>query len=274
MKDASVNPWFLLQGALVLLPALAGCTQQTSAGSNAATDDAASIARVGPGVAPPAPGPQPTSADPSEQQSIYRIRQPGSRVAVGSHVVIGGPAVQVTATSRDTLWIQEAGDSGTCDTGNDVVAYRAIVVTSKSPLPALERGQLVEVEGILEETNGRRTIKDAVIRPSGTVAKPYAPHCERDGDSLASDALDGVLVLTAGTTNGQPPPMSDGTWSLSPCFGMQPQVAIGGAMVTYSEWSASWHWVRGVITRSGSVPRIEPRDLEDILWRSSNDTCL
>jgi len=272
MLEGTRNTGFWMLAALVTAPLMGGCMARTSPDTSAPSEEV--VAQVGKGptvtLPPPATAPSPVA----EEQSIFRIRQPKSRVAAGTRVVIGGPAVQVTASGDHTLWIQEAGDSGRCETGNDVVAYRAIVVTTEGPVPTLARGQLVEVEGVVAESYGHRTIASAVIRPSTVMGVPYAAHCDRDGSSLSSDALDGVLVLTAGTTSGQESPAQDGTWSLAPCFGEIPSIVIGASLVPHASWSESWHWVRGVVTRRASVVRIEPRDGEDILSHRANDACL
>jgi hypothetical protein len=208
-------------------------------------------------------------------ESIFRLRHPGNRIAAGTRVVLSGSTIQVTATSGSQVWIQEAGGDSRCDMGDDAVAYRAIVVTPSGHVPQLARGQRVQVEGVVSDAGGHRTLEAATVVPVGVPGEPYVPHCQRDASKLDSDALDGVLVVTAGTTESLEPPTSGGAWSLAICFGTSPAFLVIGAEMTRNDaWRPSWYWVTGVLIREASGPRLEPRDAEDIVVRRSDDACL
>lgn len=265
---------WLVSLASVTLLALPGCSAEADPAPVGA-DEANSAASSGPAAPAPLPAAQHGGKDMSEQ-SIHLIRRPDSRVPVGARVVIGGPAIKVTAWSRERIWIQESGDSGLCEIGDEAVAYRAITVVSATSTPALATGQRVEIEGtVIADASGRRSIGDALVKLIGEPGEPYEAHCERDAVALASPALDDVLVLTAGTTENHPAPAADGTWSLTPCFhGEGSAVAVGASMASYESWRSGWHWLRGVRPRTSAGPRIEPRDADDFFGFRRNDACL
>jgi hypothetical protein len=270
--DGSKNRWLAVALGLVAGIALAGCA--TTSAEQRPTQEAESSAS-GPASPGAETAPLPPSPVVPTEQSILRIRQPGNRVAAGTRVVLGGSTIQVTATSATHVWIQEAGGDGRCEVGDDVVAYRAIEVSPSGAIPRLARGQRVEVEGTVTDVDGHRVLTDATVKPIGAPGEPYVAHCQRDGSKLAEDALDAVLVITAGSTESVEPPGADGAWSLTPCFGTSaPSIAIGAEMAGNPEWSPSWYWVTGVITRHASVLALEPRDTDDIVVRHSNDACL
>ena len=264
--------WFATLAAGALL-SLSGCASRTEPDPTA-SEEATADRSTGPEAARPIAAP--SGSGERSEQSIHLIRQPNSRVAIGSRVVLGGPAIKVTAWSRGRIWIQESEDSGLCEIGDEGVAYRAITVVPSSTTPVLATGQRVEVEGVvIADASGRRSIGDAVVKSIGEPGVPYEPHCERDGVALASDALDDVLVLTAGSTLDHEPPQSDGSWSLTPCFnGTGGNMTVGASMTTTDDWRSGWYWLRGVRTRTDAGPRIEPRDADDFFGFRLNDACL
>ncbi len=210
-----------------------------------------------------------------QEASVYEVRRPTSRIVPGARVTLWGAGLQVTAASHDTVWVQEAGDSGACEIGDGAVAFRAIAVRLRAPSGARPApGQRVVVRGSVAELEGRRVIAEASLELVGAPVRPYAPHCERNARALDTDALDGVLVRTAGTTEGEGAPIEDGSWSLSTCFPAGTAVTVGSKMTAYTTWSSTWHWVTGVASRSFDGVRIDPRDAEDIQGHHGNDACL
>jgi hypothetical protein len=207
-------------------------------------------------------------------ESIFTVRRPGSAVVAGTRVHVRGPGVRVTAVSARTVFIQEAGDSGACEVGDAVVAYRAIEVSSADALPPLVRGQRVEVSGVVADMDGHRSLIHAAVTPLDGPVVPYEAHCERDGRELSSPALDSVLVITAGTTENGSPPGDDGGWSLATCFAPTDAIGVGAEMVSYDSWEPTWHWVTGIMTGTAAGARLEPRDIHDIRAYGFDDACL
>ena len=271
MKNAG-----MFAGLFAGLVLVTGCAVETAPAQSAPeTGQAETPATRGPERSAPAPlaGREPLAQD----ATVYDVKRPASGIARGARVTLWGAGLQVTAASHDTVWVQEAGDSGACEMGPEAVAYRAIAVFLRGPgaseaRPA--RGQRVVVRGAVGEIEGRRAIIDASLELIGAPTRPYAPHCERNARALASDALEGVLVRTAGTTEGEEAPTEDGPWSLSTCFPTGTAITVGAKMAPYTTWSSTWHWVTGVVSRTADSVRIDPRDAEDIQGHHGNDACL
>lgn len=213
------------------------------------------------GSAEPA-GPPGRSVPTADASTIYAVRRPGSLVAPGAHVVLQGQNLQITAVSTTHLWVQEAADGGGCEIGAEVVGYRAIAVTlaARSDVP-LAVGQHVTVDGVVHDVDGHRTIEGALVHVLAIPAARFEAHCERDGAALRSEALDGVLVYTAGAAHGSP--------SLATCFGDSSPIAIVPDIFSYDAWGDGWYGVHGIITRDGVLPR-GPEDVDV----RDDDVCL
>jgi hypothetical protein len=133
----------------------------------------------------------------------------------------------------------------------------------------------VRVEGRVAEIDGNTTIVDAEVTRIGAPGAPYEAHCERDGAVLQGEALEGVLVKTAGTSDGYEPP-EEGVWQLETCFAPAEEntFLVGGLMYDDAAWSPGWQWVTGVMVQSGARRLLEPRRADDVLADLGDDVCL
>lgn len=255
--------------ATVFLLGLSACAAESAAPASRAAETAATSAA-------PAPAPRADATSTGAPASIFDVRKPASTIADGTRLHIEGPGVRVTFVAGRTLFIQEAGDDGTCENGSSVVAHRAIeVALDDAPESALVRGARVAVDGIVVTRGGRRLIENASVTVVDATVHEYEPHCDRDSRAIDDEALDAVVVRIAGTTAGAAgePSAVDGSWAVSTCFGAMARV--GTRFVSYEDWAPTWHWVTGVVVRGeSSAPRLEPRDAEDIDATGQNDACL
>lgn len=239
-------------------------------------DDTAEIdLRNGVDLVPPAVGRVPGDAgDPPIEgtTTIYDIQRPSSPVPVGSVVTVDSQTIKVTAVGKDRFWMQEVGSSGLCDEIAEPVEYRGITVMPLGSF-ALAVGQRVRVTGTVAELAGNTTLIDAQVTTIGEPSEPYAAQCDRAGTASTSEALEGVLVLTSGSTEGYAPP-GDGVWGLTPCFDEGGTVLVGSLLYERETWSASWHWVRGVVVQSEDERIVMPRDESDVMADMGDDVCL
>jgi hypothetical protein len=209
----------------------------------------------------------------ARSETIFAIRRPGSEVPAGARVLLDGPALRVSAQREGVVWVQEAGDSGGCEIGDALVAYRAIRVTPRSPLAPVERGRALRVEGTVAVVDGRRVIVDAEIALVAAPIAPYPPHCERDALALAAPSLDDVLVRSAGHADA--PPAADGSWWLTTCFAPEDApLAVSLGAVSPAPWEPGPRWVTGLMERRGPIAVLVPRDAEDLAEVSGDDICL
>jgi hypothetical protein len=267
--------------ALIALSAASGCAAARAPAGESQSDEAAATRHDVPSPVNESTD-RPTSAFASVAgipASIFDVRRPDSTIADGARIRIDAPGVRVTAFVARTLFIQEAGDDGTCESGSNVVAHRAIEVTLAAPLdaagrpaPPPARGARVVVEGIVTARGSRRVVENATVTVLDEPVHEYEPHCDRHSRAVDDEALDAVLLRIAGMANDGAVSVDDGSWSLSTCFGGDAR--IGTRMVSYEDRRSTWHWVTGIAVSDVSGARLEPRDTDDIDATGQNDACL
>ncbi len=264
---------FLAFLGLCAMATLAGCTQETAEPSPPTSPAASPPPTTADSKAPTATAPPPPSTPLAESVSIYDLLNPKSTIkpATGDVLTIAGPNLRVTAISGAMVYLQEAGDSGACDQGSAVVAYRAIRVRTYGIPNGLRRGMRVKAEGALGVRFGRRELMNAALTIVPGDIHEYTPHCERDPSALLGPELENVLVTTAGQST-MPPDAQAKTWSLASCAGAS--FSIGSTMSTYDDWTAHWHRVTGVVAMWSTGRILEPRDRADIDASANDDACM
>jgi hypothetical protein len=214
------------------------------------------------------------SSDVPIPTSIHELRT--GHVTLHEWVVLDAPGVLVTESTGDRVFVQGRGGSEYCEDDPELVAYQGIAVAPETPVDGLVPGQRVRVVGRLEEVEGLTTLTHASITPIGLPERPYRAYCQRDGTRLASEALESVLVETAGSTKSEREPDSAGSWLIDTCLAPpgSPALGVGALFETNDDWKPAWYRARGVIVQSGSSYVLEPRNVDDLEADDHDDVCL